>query len=216
MTTAPALLLNPLAAPRPAEQRRPMSERKPAAETIPDAVPGLVRQARRGDREAFGELVRLFEGRIFNYVCQFTVNAHDAEDLTQDTFVKAWRGIARFESTGSFTSWLYTIAKRTALNHLRSRKHESGTEAPEEIDATTPAHVCESGEERDSVWTLARKLKPAQYEALWLRYGEDFSIEETARVMRTNQIRVRVLLHRGRAQLARLLEQRASRELHST
>lgn len=216
MTTAPALMLNPLAAPRPAEQRRLMSERQSAAEETLDAVSELVGQARRGDREAFGELVQIFERRIFNYLCQFTSNTHDAEDLTQDTFVKAWRSIARFESTGSFSSWLYTIAKRTALNHLRSRKHESGAEAPEEIDATTPAHICESGEERDSIWSLARKLKPTQYEALWLRYGEDFSIEETARIMRTNQIRVRVLLHRGRAQLACLLEQRALREPHST
>lgn len=213
MNTA-AVMLNPLAAPERAEQRRPMSARSTAGET-PDALAELVVRARRGDREAFGELVTQFEGRIFHYLRQFTAGAHDAEDLTQDTFVKAWRGIARFESTGSFSSWLYTIAKRTALNHLRSRKHESGAEAPEEIDATTPAQVCEAGEEQDSVWTLARKLKPAQYEALWLRYGEDFSIEETARVMRTNQIRVRVLLHRGRAQLARLLEQRTAREQHS-
>lgn len=215
MTAAPVLILNPLAASRPTAQRRPMSDRKLAAEATPDAVSELVGQARRGDREAFGDLVRQFERRIFNYVCQFTINAHDAEDVTQDTFVKAWRSIARFESTGSFSSWLYTIAKRTALNHLRSRKHESGAEVPDQIDTATPAHACEAGEERDSIWSLARKLKPTQYEALWLRYGEDFSIEETARIMRTNQIRVRVLLHRGRAQLARLLEQRASHEHHS-
>jgi DNA-directed RNA polymerase specialized sigma24 family protein len=72
--------------------------------------------------------------------------------------------------------------------------------------------VFEESEERASLWSLARRLKPAQYEALWLRYGEGFSVEEAARVMRTNPLRVRVLLHRGRAALGRLLEQRATRE----
>ena len=208
----PASWLNPLAGPAAATHPRGMSERPAPADATPAAPEDLIERSRRGSREAFGELVRQFEGRIFHYLAQLTGNAHDAQDLTQDTFVKAWRGIGRFESSGSFTSWLFIIARRTALNHFRSRRHESNAEAPEEIDETTPARVFEESEERASLWSLARRLKPAQYEALWLRYGEGFSVEEAARVMRTNPLRVRVLLHRGRAALGRLLEQRATRE----
>ena len=72
----------------------------------------------------------------------------------------------------------------------------------------------QESEERASLWALARRLKPAQYEALWLRYVEGFSIAEAARVMRTNPIRVRVLLHRGRAALGELLEQKDPRVNH--
>ena len=59
---------------------------------------------------------------------------------------------------------------------------------------------------RTSIWKVAKKLKPNQYEALWLRYGEGFSISETAEIMNTNQIHVKVLLHRGRKQLAEHLK----------
>jgi len=189
-----------------------MSDRPATADATSAAPEALIDQSRRGSREAFGELIRQFEGRVFNYLAQFTGNAHDAQDLTQDTFVKAWRGIGRFQSSGSFSAWIFIIARRTALNHFRSRRHESTSEPPEEIDESTPARMFEESEERASLWALARKLKPAQYEVLWLRYGEGLSVQETARVMRTNPIRVRVLLHRGRAALAPLLEQRAARE----
>jgi RNA polymerase sigma-70 factor, ECF subfamily len=167
----------------------------------------LVERCQQGSQEAFGELVRLYESRLYHYILQLTSHAHDAQDLTQDTFLKAWRSIRGFRAGSSLTAWLFTIARRTALNHFRSRKHESGEALPEEADPVTPALLLEQREERDRVWTIARRLKPAQYEALWLRYGEGFSIAETARILSCNSIRLRVLLHRARGQLARLLEQ---------
>ncbi len=213
-TSAQATWPNPIPAEKTAMICPAMVEPMPAAESgaranANDAVSEeLIERSRHGSREAFGELVRQFEGRIFSYLAKLTGHSHDAQDLTQDTFVKAWRGIGRFKASGSFNAWLFIIARRTALNHFRARKHESNSEVPEEIDETTPAQVFENNEERASLWALARQLKPAQYEALWLRYGEGFSVEESARVMRTNPIRVRVLLHRGRTALATLLNEK--------
>lgn len=213
-TNAQAAWLNPLTGGNPATACPAMVEHASSADAAAAVPEELIELSRRGSREAFGELVRQFEGRIFNYLTKLTGHAHDAQDLTQDTFVKAWRGIGRFKTSGSFNAWLFIIARRTALNHFRSRRHESNSEAPEEIDETTPAHVFQESEERASLWALARRLKPAQYEALWLRYVEGFSIAEAARVMRTNPIRVRVLLHRGRAALGELLEQKDPRVNH--
>lgn len=193
----------------PAGSPAPIPERAPVAGA---AVERLVAQAKGGSVEAFGELVEQHEARIFNFLRQFTGNTHDAQDLTQDTFVKAFRSLGRFNAVGSFSSWLFVIAKRTALNHLRDHRRESTEEAPEGIDFNNPAQAFAESEERAGLWSVARKLKPAQFEALWLRYAEGFSVAETARVMRTNQIRVRVLLHRGRAQLAKLLEAQVARE----
>jgi RNA polymerase sigma-70 factor, ECF subfamily len=171
----------------------------------------LVEHARQGSTEAFGELVRLHEERLFNFLRQITGNDHDAQDLAQDTFVKAFRSIARFQGSGSFTAWLFTIGKRTALNHLRDHRREVTEEAPEQIDFTTPAQAFAEAEERAGLWEMARRLKPDQFEVLWLRYAEGFSVAETARIMRTNQIRVRVLLHRGRGRLAQWLEARGGK-----
>jgi len=74
-----------------------------------------------------------------------------------------------------------------------------------EADLDDPSVLLEQKDEKLSLWDLARKLGQDQYETLWLRYGEGFSIAETAKILNTNQIRVRVLLHRARKNLAKRL-----------
>ncbi len=74
-----------------------------------------------------------------------------------------------------------------------------------EADFNDPSVLLEQKDETNSIWKMARTLAQDQYESLWLRYGEGFSVAETARIMRTNQIRVRVLLHRARKTLAKTL-----------
>jgi RNA polymerase sigma factor (sigma-70 family) len=69
----------------------------------------------------------------------------------------------------------------------------------------TPSEQLESKDESGSIWRAARSLKPNQYEVLWLSYGEGFSISETAKIMNTNQLRVRVMLHRARNLLMKKL-----------
>ena len=94
------------------------------------------------------------------------------------------------------------------MDHFRTnRRLESWTEEVQsdgetDADMTDPSTLLESQEELGSIWKAARSLKPKHHEALWLRYGEGFSVAETASIMGTNQIHVKVLLHRGRAQLA--------------
>jgi RNA polymerase sigma-70 factor (ECF subfamily) len=179
------------------------------------SIDELVRRSRGGSTEAFGELVELYQDRIFNYLCGLCGNPHDAEDVAQETFVKAFRAMRRFDSSGSFTSWLFVIARRTALNHFRAHRRFSAEPVPEEVDGRDPARLLEQAEAQQSVWAIARRLKPDQYEALWLRYGEGFSIAEAARIMKTNQIRVRVLVHRARAQLGKLLDRGPGRGARS-
>jgi RNA polymerase sigma-70 factor (ECF subfamily) len=165
----------------------------------------LAEQCKAGCRDSFASLVERYEKRIFHFIHQFARNPHDAEDLTQETFLKVYKGIHRYEPGYAFTTWLFTIAKRVAISHFRSSK--SFEELPEdaETDLEDPAAVLEKKDEQVSLWQLARNLKPNQYEALWLRYGEGFSIAEVARIMSTNQIHVKVLLHRARGQLAKSL-----------
>ncbi len=165
----------------------------------------LASQCQTGCREAFELLVAQFESRIFNFLCHLVPNRHDAEDLTQDTFLKAYQNIHRYDSAYAFSSWLFTIARRTASNFRRDAKAFEPLEGDEPGDTTDPAVLLETKDESTALWQAARKLKPKQFEALWLRYGEGFSIEETAKIMRMHQIHVRVLLHRGRLHLAKIL-----------
>ena len=167
----------------------------------------LAVRCQKGSIEAFEALVEMYQGRLFQYLWQMTGQAQDAEDLTQEAFVKAFRAIDRYDPAQSFSTWLYTIAKRSALNHFRAaRRGEELDLAENEAGPDDPAGLLARKDRTRSIWDAARRLKPKIFEALWLRYGEDFSVEETARIMGTSQIHVKVLIHRGRRQLARLRE----------
>jgi RNA polymerase sigma-70 factor (ECF subfamily) len=165
----------------------------------------LVEQCQAGSLEAFESLVEHYEKRIFNFLCQMTNNPHDAEDLAQETFLKAYQSIHRFNSAHGFSTWLFTIAKRTAYNHFRAARRPQEMPREAEADFDDPSVLLEQKDEKTSLWKIAETLQRDQYEALWLRYGEGFSIAEAAKIMRTNQIRVRVLLHRARKTLAKTL-----------
>jgi RNA polymerase sigma-70 factor, ECF subfamily len=165
----------------------------------------LAQQCQAGCSDSFEPLVGLHADRIFNFVCQMVGNRADAEDLTQETFVKAYHSLSRYNPAYSFTTWLFTIARRTVADFFRKRiTHEP---LPEEIgtDDRHPGMALEQNDLRTSLWDLAKNLKKNQYEALWLRYGEGFSVSEIAQIMRTNSIYVKVLLHRARLSLAKSL-----------
>jgi RNA polymerase sigma-70 factor (ECF subfamily) len=165
----------------------------------------LARRAGAGCVESFTALMARHGGGVFNYLLRMTGNSHDAEDLTQETFLKVFRSLERADAPVAFTAWLFTIARRTALNHFRAAR-PVGELDPETASGTPdPAAVAAAADDRCSLWALAKRLKRPQFEALWLRYAEGLSVKEIARVMRLHSIHVRVLLHRGRQHLARRL-----------
>ena len=166
----------------------------------------LARRAGEGCADSFTALVTRHGGGVFSYLLRMTGNPHDAEDLTQETFLKVFRSLGRADPPVAFTAWLFTIARRTALNHFRAARPVDELDPETASGAPDPAALAAATEDRRSLWALARRLvKRQQFEALWLRYAEGLSVKEVARVMRLHSIHVRVLLHRGRQQLARRL-----------
>ena len=160
--------------------------------------------------DTFGSLVEQYQDRIFNFLRKMGLNEADAQDLTQDTFVKAFRALDRFKPVYSFSTWIYTIARRTAANHFRD--HRATEALPEEMDAAheDPSQSLVRQDESTQLWKAAKKLKPQFYEVLWLQYGEGLSIEETAQVLKRSPLYVRVSLHRARNQLAKILRRNVS------
>jgi RNA polymerase sigma-70 factor (ECF subfamily) len=162
----------------------------------------LVHETLAGDGQAFGELVRLHSRRVFNFLNQMTRQPQDAEDLAQQTFIKAYKNLHRFDTSRPLAGWLLTIARRTALNHFRGAKQWD--ELPDEVpaDDPTPATLAEEHEEVDDIWTQAkRQLSEKEYRVMWLRYGENLSIKETARVAGLTQTHVKILVFRARRRL---------------
>jgi len=162
----------------------------------------LVHATLAGDNQAFTELVRLHSRRVYNFLHQMTRQSQDAEDLAQQTFIKAYNNLHRFDTTRPLASWLLTIARRTALNHFRAAKRWE--EMPEEIPSgdPTPATQIEERDQVDDIWEQARRrLSQREFEVMWLRYGENLSIVETARVAGLTQTHVKILVFRARRRL---------------
>ncbi|MGA2541312.1 MAG: sigma-70 family RNA polymerase sigma factor [Verrucomicrobiota bacterium] len=168
----------------------------------------LARLSAQGSVASFEQIVLRFQSQVFNFLHVFTRQRQDAEDLTQETFCKAWLGLHRYNPSLSFAPWLFAIARHTAASHFRSAEHFDELPPEAGIVEENPANLLASKDEAEALWRLARTLKPRHWEVLWFRYGEGFSVTETARAMRTNEIHVKVLLHRARARLAKRLAAR--------
>jgi RNA polymerase sigma-70 factor, ECF subfamily len=178
----------------------------PAGEPPPDPSAldehELVRAAVEGDARSFGEIVRKQQSRVFNFLCQLTRNRHDAEDLTQQTFIKAFHHLASFDCRRPLINWLLTIARHNAYNHFRDTKR--WTEIPNDTAGSepSPARAAETRDRADNLWDRARAvLSPREFEVLWLRFAEELSTAETARVVGLTQVHVKVLVYRARQTL---------------
>lgn len=167
----------------------------------------LARQSQAGSLTAFEELVYRYEGRVYGFVANFCGSGPDAREVTQDTFVRAFQAIGRFDCRRPFAPWLFTIARRKCLDHRRAAPPAAGEPLPELPDDNDPAELLAQQEERRDLWELARRRLPeTQFQALWLRYVEDLSVAGIAQALRKTRTHIRVLLVRARAALGRELK----------
>ena len=162
----------------------------------------LVDRARRGSVEAFDELMRMHQDALYRFLVVRGMNPADAEDVIQETFLSAWRYLHSYRPRWAFSTWLYTIARRTA-GRLKS---EPGP-GPQPESMPAPDEQAASDERRGRLWETARGLlNDDQFTALWLYYAEELEIAEIARVLRRGRSWVKVNLHRSRNRLAAALE----------
>ncbi len=178
------------------------SEHEDAAPGISAAEIAFMRAAAAGDARASEDLVRRYSGRVFNFLYQMVRHRQDAEDLTQQTFIKAFRHLDRFDPRRPLINWLLTIARRTALNHFRDTKRWEEIPEDSASQAPSPAREVESRDRTANVWDHARRvLSQREFEVLWLRFGEERSTEETAKLTGLTVANVKVIVFRARQQL---------------
>ena len=165
----------------------------------------LARQVQQGCQDSFAELVERYGNRLLQFLRNKTGSIQDAEDLVQDTFVKAYQNIHRYRDSCKFSTWLFTIAKRLSISRYRSRRYlrpagKLESEVAESVDAPAGEQI------GSALWATARNLTENQYQALWLKYAQDMSIKEISAVMGKTQVNVKVLLYRARLNLAKKLQ----------
>src|SRR3974377_623782 len=174
----------------------------------------LVAQAREGDTQAFGELVRRYEGKIFRLAQHITQNREDAEDVLQETFMKAYEHLDQFKGDSKFYTWIVRIAVNQALMKLRRRKTDKSVSLDDTIDTgedTITREIAawdEDPEQRFSREELGEildsaveSLEPPYRSVFVLRDIEDLSTEETAEALNLCVPAVKSRLLRARLQL---------------
>ena len=175
----------------------------------------LLRRARDGDEDAFAELVAMQADRVYGALRRFGLDAGEADEVAQEVFLRAWRGLPRFEERARFSTWLYRIAFNEAQRRLARRRTpriESEADADDPV-VVLPDSPDRGPEARALDRELARTVEQALQElpAKWraavvLRDIEGLSTEEAAQVVGIRQAAFKSRLHRGRMALRALLE----------
>ena len=183
----------------------------------------LVRRCISGDAAAWEEIVQRYHRRIYNVCYRFAGDAENAQDLTQEVFIKMYRTLNTYDSgKGAFMTWVTTITRNLLVDHFRKTKSDRVTDSLDSIPsehedaqplseriadrAPPPDASVQSRETREMVHLALQKLSPELREAVILRDLQDMDYREIATALRVPEGTVKSRINRGRAELARLLQ----------
>jgi len=177
----------------------------------------LVQQCLQGDGSAWEELVRRHSRRIFNICYRFTGNGTEAEDLSQDVFLRVYRTLGSYRSAhGGFATWVTSVTRNLLIDHYRRSKRDRATDSLDdkltvvenkESTARRPDEQALLGELSGQVQTALTKLSPDLREAVILRDLQQLEYGEIQRVLSVPEGTVKSRINRGRIELARILQQ---------
>lgn len=157
-----------------------------------------------GDDNGMVELIRDYKDALTMYLLGITGNIFTAEEIMEETFYKLVIKRPRFSGKSSFKTWLYSIGRNAALDHLRRMKHIDRTPIDENLlraEEETVENACFSEEKRVIVHRAMSKLNPDYRQALYLIYFEDMTGDEAAAVMKKSRKQIENLVSRARAAL---------------
>ena len=183
----------------------------------------LVRRCISGDAAAWEEIVQRYHRRIYNICYRFAGSGDDAQDLTQEVFIKMYRTLNSYDvDRGAFMTWVTTVTRNLLVDHFRKTKQERLTDS---LDTTSSGHEdamplseqipdrgpspdsrVQSREAKETVHEALQKLSPELREAVILRDLQDMDYREIATVLKVPEGTVKSRINRGRAELARLLQ----------
>ena len=180
-----------------------------------DPIEALVRRAQDGDATSFGRLYELFHDKIFRYVYFKTGNSNDAEDITEDVFLRMLESINSFRWKGHpFSSWLFRIAHNLIVDHFRKRSRQKNTPL-DDLDelAGASSHDLEADLDIklsvDRVHLAMEGLTDLQKEVMSLRFAAGLSVRETAEAVGKRENAVKALQHAAIKKLRVLLGARS-------
>jgi RNA polymerase sigma-70 factor (ECF subfamily) len=184
-----------------------MTEPKPPDAAI--SAEELAVRAREGSRGSFDELVVRYRPRLVAFLARRLADAADAEDVAQETFVRAFDHLDRYDATRSFSTWLFAIGKNVAANHAIARTRRDAHERAGGAAGDAAGDVA-GGAAGDAagdaaagdLWQRAQAiLRPDAYRSLWLRYAQGMTVREVATELGRSSVAIKVMLFRARRRL---------------
>jgi RNA polymerase sigma factor (sigma-70 family) len=178
----------------------------------------LIERLKQGDDEAFRQIVETWKDMVYNTVIGMLQNQEDAEDVTQEVFIQVFESISDFRSESKFSTWLYRIAVRKSLDHLRKKKRKKRVAYVQSLfginnemlidkpDFNHPGIVLDNKESAAVLFQALEQLPEKQKVAFILNKVEGLSYQEIAEVLKTTLSSVESLLHRAKNNLRKLLQ----------
>jgi RNA polymerase sigma-70 factor (ECF subfamily) len=178
----------------------------------------LVSLAREGERDAFAELVNIYKGKLFHLAYRMLNNRQEAEDIVQDTFMRTYENLERYDAAHKFSTWIYRIATNLCIDRLRKKKAAFSLDADvSEGEGLDGYSILQANDplpeqelilsERQQVVRLAMEALPVKYKsAMALKYYQDLSLQEISDILGIPVSTVKTRIHRGRDYLRRRLE----------
>ena len=164
----------------------------------------------QGEWRNFAILVDKYEAKVFNYVNYLMNSREDAEEMVQDTFVKAYRSLSQFRGEASFSTWLIRIAHRNCLTHFRKKVPKKVTldnvvDSTSANLSTSPSQNLNLEDRRNILNRALQQLKPDERSVVTLFYYQELSLQEICDVTELTLSNVKILLHRSRKKLLEIL-----------
>lgn len=176
-----------------------------------------IKKVKKGDQSAFEDIVVLFQSKIYQHCYRMLGNAHEAEDVAQEAFIRAYVNIHSYDDNRKFSTWLYRIATNLSIDRLRKRKPDyfldaeiKGTDGLDmysqlATDARLPEEEVQGMELEKMIYQEIANLPPIYRSIITLRYLEEFSLKEISEILDLPLGTVKTRIHRGREALRKKL-----------
>jgi RNA polymerase sigma factor (sigma-70 family) len=180
----------------------------------------IIRKVLDGEHQHFAVLVKRYQNFVFTITLRYTENREDAEEISQDVFVKAFKSLKDFRGDSKFTTWLYTIVTTSSITFLRKKKlqthsldNEHVFELADSQDSGMRANQVEQKSRSAMVNDAIRMLGPEDAQIITLFYKGEQSLEEISQIMGIEPNAAKVRLHRARQRLREKMEKHFVHEL---
>ena len=169
----------------------------------------IIARARRGDADAFEQLVVAYRDQVFRLALRMCGNEADADEVAQEAFLSAWKALPNFRGDSQFSTWLYQLTTHAAIDLMRREKRQIAAEDITEVSAPdpgpSPQQQAERRETQEAVRNAILQLTPEYRQIVVLRFLEDLSYEEIGAALKLPSGTVKSRLNRAKSQLKDIL-----------